>query len=767
MNFGILNFCGHQTTVLIASSERNARGWVIDPTHPTSAPPLRYCVSTTSLFQPKVSSHQSMSSSNYRRDFPRGRGRGKGRGSEGLNSVIGINGDGANGGDFPRSLGRGRGRGIGRGVDRTMPAWMKEHKLYKYQRDIESLDLKGVEKKKNSERSTVPKTDERVNFDKDLTEIESIEVDEYEIKRQQILEQQELERVADEFTGSNNDDTYSNAFETEKENDERLARERREKRKRRLKQLQSEEGESKLKKPKVQDASIQNELLEDTSGNGNKNELPTVNKDLNSHAKDDTIVGNSPRNESTGNSKDSSGADSFDMFSSSVSPVMKIEEYQKKAPATAASKGVGLDDAEGYYRATIGEVISFARPRKDSSSASAPLSFRVQGIIGKGVFSTVLKCSRMKQSTELDENRQVEDKDIIAMKLIRANETMARAAQKEVRILRLIHNKKSKKEKLSTDGEASSSIAKKFIVKMLEPEDFEVCSPNGHNKNISMQERLQQPLLEHHNHTALLFEHLPFNLRECLSKFGKNVGISLGAVRSYTKQLLNALKHLAAHRIVHADIKLDNILVSSNFSTVKICDFGSSFLETDGDNDPTPYLVSRFYRAPEVILGLEYDHMIDLWSVAVSMAELFTGNVLFPGRTNNDMLHKIMQCVGPVSNKLIKRHIACFTRLGLDPHFEAVATGVSNFNFRQQDIDKVTGKPVIRVLDLNSAGSNSIGVGKKQITQVLLKSRSTSDGRGEVIKFSTFLLRCLALDSIKRISLDDAFAHEFLTSNGQ
>ncbi len=714
---------------------------------------------------------QSMSSSSgYDRDLPRGkgRGRGRGRGSQGLisreetyrnggsNIIIGMN--------FGTDCGQrspGRGRGMGRGVDRTMPAWMKDHRL----QNVESLDMKTAEREKNSKLLTVPKKDELVNFDEDLTEINTKEVDEYEIKRQQILEQQELERVAEQFADSDNDDTVDfEAFETEHEKEERLARERRDKRKRRLKQLQSQKEDD--KKQKVLDAPHQEQLTEEPNENANK-ESTMVDKGLVSLATD-----NSPPNGTTsvGNGKDSSGADSFDMFSSSVSPVMKVEEHQKNSfvevQATVASKGVGIDDAEGYYRATIGEVISFARSREDSlpASVSAPLSFRVQGIIGKGVFSTVLKCTRIKEPTQSDGNGQVED--VIAMKLIRANETMARAAQKEARILRLIHKKKSKKNKVSTGEEAPSSIATKFIVKMLEPEDFEVCSLyKGQNKSIGVQELLQQPLLEHHNHVAILFEHLPFNLRECLSKFGKNVGISLGAVRSYTKQLLNALKHLAAHRIVHADIKLDNILVSSNFSSVKLCDFGSAFLETDSDNDPTPYLVSRFYRAPEVILGLEYDHMIDLWSVAVSMAELFTGNVLFPGRTNNDMLHKIMQTVGPASNKLIKRHITCFTRLGLAPHFEAVATGVSNFSFRQQDIDKVTGRPVIRVLDLNSTGANSIGVGKKQITQVLLKSRSTSDGRGEVIKFSTFLLRCLSLDPVKRIRLDDAFAHEFLTSN--
>ena len=48
----------------------------------------------------------------------------------------------------------------------------------------------------------------------------------------------------------------------------------------------------------------------------------------------------------------------------------------------------------------------------------------------------------------------------------------------------------------------------------------------------------------------------------------------------------------------------DNILVAANRTYLKLCDFGSAMF--DGENELTPYLVSRFYRAPEVILGLKY-----------------------------------------------------------------------------------------------------------------------------------------------------------------
>jgi serine/threonine-protein kinase PRP4 len=75
-------------------------------------------------------------------------------------------------------------------------------------------------------------------------------------------------------------------------------------------------------------------------------------------------------------------------------------------------------------------------------------------------------------------------------------------------------------------------------------------------------------------------------------------------VRAYTAQLLTALYHLRNCGVLHADIKPDNILVSAARTMVKLCDFGSAMFV--GDNEITPYLVSRFYRAPEVILGLKY-----------------------------------------------------------------------------------------------------------------------------------------------------------------
>ena len=70
------------------------------------------------------------------------------------------------------------------------------------------------------------------------------------------------------------------------------------------------------------------------------------------------------------------------------------------------------------------------------------------------------------------------------------------------------------------------------------------------------------------------------------------------------------------------------------------------------------------------------------------------------------------------------------------------------------------GKPIIRI---RSAGQNqNVVVPSKQISQVVLKSRSGSDNRGEVVRFGDFLKRCLALDPGKRMSIEEALKHEFV-----
>jgi len=192
------------------------------------------------------------------------------------------------------------------------------------------------------------------------------------------------------------------------------------------------------------------------------------------------------------------------------------------------------DDPDGYYRVILGEMLDNR--------------YHVYTNLGKGVFSTVVKAKDTK-----DNDREV------AIKIIRNNDTMRRASLKEISIL-------SKLMEADPDD-------KKHIVRMISN-------------------------FEYRNHICVVFELLGMNLREVLKKYGKDVGINIKAVRVYAQQLFLALALLKKCKILHADIKPDNVLVNESKNTLKLCDLGSASF--DNENEITPYLVSRFYRAPEI-----------------------------------------------------------------------------------------------------------------------------------------------------------------------
>ncbi|CAN0328684.1 unnamed protein product [Pylaiella littoralis] len=117
--------------------------------------------------------------------------------------------------------------------------------------------------------------------------------------------------------------------------------------------------------------------------------------------------------------------------------------------------------------------------------------------------------------------------------------------------------------------------------------------------------------LEHKQLVVMVFESMQTSLRESLTNFGQKTGINIHAVQKYGKQLMAMLKHTTSN-LVHDDIKPDNILVDQVPGSLKVPDFRSAFRKSDPDNDPTPYLVSRRYRAPEIVTGVDYDKAIAL-----------------------------------------------------------------------------------------------------------------------------------------------------------
>lgn len=205
---------------------------------------------------------------------------------------------------------------------------------------------------------------------------------------------------------------------------------------------------------------------------------------------------------------------------------------------------------------------------------------------------------------------------------------------------------------------------------------------------------------EYRKHLCLVFESLDIDMRCLIKMYGKTEGLSLEAVRSYARQIFLGLNHLKKNKLIHADrefslavlrnlVKPDNIVVSKNRKIIKICDLNSA-IPID-ESIISEDVVSRFYRAPEIILGCPFGTQIDIWAAGCTLFEIYTGQFLFPGYSNNQMLKLMMQAKGKFSNKYLRR--GSFT----SKHFD------DDYNFLSHEID-----PISR--EVNFCPANLLGI---------------------------------------------------------
>lgn len=145
-------------------------------------------------------------------------------------------------------------------------------------------------------------------------------------------------------------------------------------------------------------------------------------------------------------------------------------------------------------------------------------------------------------------------------------------------------------------------------------------------------------------HQCLVFEMLSYNLYDLL-KNTRFRGVSLTLVRKFARQILKSLDFLAnTVDIIHCDLKPENILLKHpRRSAIKMIDFGSSCLST---KKTYTYIQSRFYRSPEVLLGLSYSQKIDVWSLGCVLVEMHTGEPLFGGSDQLDQMNRIVAVMG-------------------------------------------------------------------------------------------------------------------------
>lgn len=385
-------------------------------------------------------------------------------------------------------------------------------------------------------------------------------------------------------------------------------------------------------------------------------------------------------------------------FSSSGS----AEAEAGMAAAAASAAGGSTGGGGGVVGADEDDTAAIAEAAQGTvATAAAPMQLTSSGALVKGYAALAVgSCP------------------YVAVKLIRNNDTMRRAGMKELDILRTLAT----------------------------------ADPKGRYHCVRLLHTF-----EHRSHLCLVFEPLNMNLKEVQNKFGKGVGISIAAVRNYARQLLLSLNLLAKLRVVHADIKPHNILANDRYNTIKLADFGSAFKEDDPEaNLPTPLLVSRFYRAPEIILGFPHTPALDMWSVACCLFELYTGSPLFPGVDNNDMLWLMQKYKGKFPVRMVKHHLRACAQYGFECHFDdGHAEGGASFRFRRNVLDPVTKQAVTKLVDVPSSPAESIG-------EKLLAKRSADDDKRSVLALRDLLEAMLALDPKQRISVREAIAHPFI-----
>ncbi|EXJ77245.1 CMGC/DYRK/DYRK2 protein kinase [Capronia epimyces CBS 606.96] len=201
-------------------------------------------------------------------------------------------------------------------------------------------------------------------------------------------------------------------------------------------------------------------------------------------------------------------------------------------------------------------------------------------------------------------------------------------------------------------------------------------------------------------------------------------GFSLKLIRRFTKQLLQSLILLQQHKVIHCDLKPENILLAHPVhSEIKVIDFGSSCFENE---KVYTYIQSRFYRSPEVILGMSYGMPIDMWSLGCILAELFTGYPIFPGENEQEQLACIMEVFGPPEKHLIEK------------------------SSRKKLFFDSMGKPRVTVSSKGKRRRPS----SKDLRQVL---------KCDDEAFLDFIAKCLKWDPSRRMNPQEANKHEFIT----
>lgn len=366
------------------------------------------------------------------------------------------------------------------------------------------------------------------------------------------------------------------------------------------------------------------------------------------------------------------------------------QEWEERHERSSKGQVLGATNDQEYYMASVGEVFG---PKDE---------YRAEGSIGKGVFSSVFRCKHIQGSSEY------------AVKFVRSNSMMRKAADKEVETYRRL-------AKLAPREDPEGA---QYLMFLAGVETF-----------------------IHMGHLCMVFELQKCDLRSALQKYGQGRGLPLQTVAQYSRHIFMALRALRKLRVIHGDLKPDNLLMSLAKTEVKLCDFGSAM--DVSETLKTAYLQPRYYRAPEVMIGSQYDTQIDLWSAGVTLYELGTGKILLTGKTNNGMLQQMLEVCGAVPK-----------RMALGGNFSS-----KHFNpdgdFLYRDPDSITGLPELVSM---RKFANPLRPVQRMFEKVLKEPPPNADTKTQerlLPRLSDLVAKCLRMDPADRFTPEGAIAHNF------
>lgn len=220
-------------------------------------------------------------------------------------------------------------------------------------------------------------------------------------------------------------------------------------------------------------------------------------------------------------------------------------------------------------------------------------------------------------------------------------------------------------EKLEQVGEGTYGVVYKaqdpegniYALKTIRLEAEDEGIPSTAIREISLLKELQHPnivklcdVIHTERKLTLVFEFLDQDLKKLLDMC--DGGLDLATTKSFLYQLLRGVAYCHQHRVLHRDLKPQNLLINRE-GALKLADFGLARAFGIPVRSYTHEVVTLWYRAPDVLMGSrKYSTPVDIWSVGCIFAEMVIGRALLTGKTDADQLQKIFMVLGTPNEQI-------------------------------------------------------------------------------------------------------------------